>query len=103
MDENENKLIRQPETEDGHEAQEIGNLSEIKTTVKIPNYKRQFRGVCLIMFGILLSCYDWVDVGFYNFADFVPIISLLCGFVGVIVAFSDCIKSIKDFLNSLNE
>lgn len=82
------------------EKQEFNKASEPKQNARIPCYKSQLRGVCLILFGVLLSCYDWVEVGFYDFADFAPVISLACGVLGVIVAFSG---SLKDFLNYLNE
>ena len=100
MCENENNLVQQQAAEAESKEKAIDNSAKTNSSEKIPNYTRQFRGACLILFGILLSCYNWGDVGWYLFADAAPFISGFCGLVGVIVAFSDCIK---DFFNHLNE
>lgn len=87
-------------TEQDQEKQEFNEDSDKKQNAGTFCYKRQFRGACLILFGILLSCYDWYEAGFHSFADFIPLIGSFCGVVGVIVAFSD---GIKVFLNRLND
>ncbi len=99
MCEQEDKVLNK---DDNRKEQEINNPPEIKSIVKSPNYKRQIQGACLILFGILLitllNTWEWMESIY--FFEFTPWISLLCGVLGVIVAFSD---SIKDFLNLLNE
>lgn len=100
MCENEKNLVQQQATEVEREEQEVDISAKTNPSEKIPNYTSQFRGACLILFGILLSCYDWGDVGWYIFADAAPFISGFCGLAGVIAAFSDCIK---DFVNRFKE